>query len=88
VREAEEQKPALRISHIVYGREKRGTRVYYLIDPQGRGAEKAVPGTVVLTRWRKRRFPGHVSGDCWLGPNQWCTVPLVFWNNANKILQP
>lgn len=43
MREAEEQKPVLRISHIVYGRETSGKRVYYLVDPQGKGEKKPFP---------------------------------------------
>ncbi len=59
-----EAKPALRISHIVYGREASGHRVTYLVDPQGRGTARAVPETVVLRRWRQRQFPGHrFSGE-------------------------
>lgn len=85
MREAEEQKPALRISHIVYGRESRGNRVYYLVDPKGKGEEKAIPETVVLKRWRKRRFPGYVFGGCRLSPNLWRAIPLVFGDNTGRI---
>ena len=52
-------KPALRISHIVYGRMAVKNRVHYLIDPKGKGSEHAVPESVVLKRWRKRQFPNH-----------------------------
>lgn len=85
MRETEEQKPALRISHIVYGRESRGNRVVYLVDPKGRGEDKDIPETVVLRRWRMRRFPGHVFGGCRLSPNLWRAIPLVFGDNADKI---
>ena len=50
------KKPALRISTIVYGREHRGKRVYYLVDHRGLGTEKAIPEEVVFKRWRKRVF--------------------------------
>ena len=45
--------PSLRISHIVYGRELRGNRVYYLVDPKGGGTNKKVAESVVLYRWRR-----------------------------------
>ena len=32
-----QKKPAIRISHIAYGRERRGSRVVYLVDPTGAG---------------------------------------------------
>ena len=35
-----DQKTSLKISNIVYGREKVGTRVLYLVDQKGKGIEK------------------------------------------------
>lgn len=51
-------RPKLQISNLVYGREKRGSRVWYQIDPMGIEPEKGVPETVVLKRWRKRKHGG------------------------------
>jgi hypothetical protein len=45
---AEDRKPSLRISSIVFGRELRGTRVFYLVDPKGQGTVKKVAESVVL----------------------------------------
>jgi hypothetical protein len=65
------KKPALRISRIVYGRERVGTKVKYLIDPKGQGDKKEIPEKVVLIRWRKRVFPGYTFSGDRLGPNIW-----------------
>ena len=40
----------LRISNIVYGRQSDGTRVKYLVNPQGQGDEWTIPENVVLRR--------------------------------------
>ena len=39
----DQKKPSLKISNIVYGREKVGTRVLYLVDQKGKGIEKKMP---------------------------------------------
>lgn len=85
MREKEDQKPALRISHIVYGREGAGNRVHYLVDPKGKGDEKAIPETVALKRWRKRRLSGYAFGGCRLGPNLWRAVAMAFPFEAERI---
>ena len=72
-----EKKPTLRISHIVYGRERRGNRVVYHLDPKGEGTEKAIAEQVVLHRWRRRVFPGHTFSGARLSPNLWRALPLV-----------
>jgi hypothetical protein len=72
-----EKKPTLRISHIVYGRERRGNRVVYLLDPKGEGAEKSIAEQVVLHRWRRREFPGYTFSGARLSPNLWRALPLV-----------
>ena len=73
-----QKKPALRISHIVHGREKRGNRVVYLVDPTGAGEEKKSAEQVVLYRWRRRVFPGHSFAGGRLNPGLWRTVHKVF----------
>lgn len=70
--------PALRISHIVRGREHAGNRVLYFVDPAGSGAEKAVPETVVLKRWRQRRETAYVFGGARLSPTLWRAVDAAF----------
>jgi hypothetical protein len=71
------KKPALRISTIVYGRENRGKRVYYLVDHRGRGTEKAIPEEVVLKRWRKRVFTGFTFHGDRLQPNCWQAIDVL-----------
>ncbi|NCV87605.1 MAG: hypothetical protein EBW14_17480, partial [Oxalobacteraceae bacterium] len=71
------KKPALRISTIVYGRENRGNRVYYLVDHRGLGTEKAIPEEVVLKRWRKRVFTGFTFHGDRLQPNCWQAIDVL-----------
>ena len=66
-----EAKPALRISHIVYKRVTEGNRVQYLIDPQGVVQTTAIPEQVVLKRWRRRIFAGHVFKGARLSATVW-----------------
>lgn len=82
-----EAKPALRISHIVYGRQPSGNRVFYLVDPKGQGDERAVPETVVLKRWRKRQFPGHMFSGERLSSTLWRAVGRAFGANASVLCQ-
>lgn len=81
------KKPPLRISHIVYGREKRDKRVYYLVDPKGEGTEKKIAEQVVLLRWRKRAFPNHTFSGSRLSPGVWRTLPSVLGSDPTKWLQ-
>jgi hypothetical protein len=76
--------PSLRISHIVYGRELRGNRVFYLVDPKGGGTDKKVAESVVLHRWRRRVFVGFTFSGSRLGPNFWRTLPVVFGDNPKQ----
>lgn len=66
-----EAKPALRISHIVYKRIAEGNRVRYLIDPKGIDQTTAIPEQVVLKRWRRRIFAGHVFKGARLSATVW-----------------
>lgn len=80
-----EAKPALRISHFVYGRQASGKRVYYLVDPKGTGDERAVAESVVLKRWRKRQFAGHTFSGERLSPTLWRAVAKAFGTNAKAL---
>jgi len=78
-------KPSLRISHIVYGRSSSGNRVTYLLDPNGIADQRAVPESVVLARWRKRKFPGYTFSGSRLSSTLWRAVIEAFGNNAKII---
>ena len=80
-----EAKPALRISHIVYGRQASGNRVFYLVDPKGAGDERAVPESVVLKRWRKRQFPSHTFSGERLSSTLWRAVAKAFGTQTKAI---
>jgi hypothetical protein len=80
-----EAKPALRISHIVYGRQASGNRVLYLVDPKGQGEERAVAESVVLKRWRKRQFPGHTFSGERLSSTLWRAVAKAFGTKAKAL---
>lgn len=75
-------KPALRISHTVHGRQLVGNRLYYLVDPKGQGDLRAVPETVVLRRWRMRKFPGHTFSGIRLSSTLWRAVGLALGSDA------
>lgn len=80
-----EAKPALRISHIVYGRQASGNRVQYLVDPKGQGEERAVAESLVLRRWRKRQFPGHTFSGERLSSTLWRAVAKAFGTKAKAM---
>lgn len=82
---------ALRISHIVRGRERRGNRVVYFCDPAGVETRKSVAEAVVLYRWRRRRLEGYAFKGARLSPNLWKAVAAVFpaeptawWDTSEK----
>jgi len=77
--------PALRISHIVYGRENTGTRVRYFIDPTGKGGPKEIPENVVLKRWRQRKMENHSFHGCRLSPNLWRAIGRAYGNKGDSI---
>jgi hypothetical protein len=78
-------KPSLRISHIVYGRIASGNRVTYLIDPSGTDEKRAIPETVVLSRWRKRKFPGYVFSGSRLSSTFWRGITAAFGTDSRSI---
>ncbi len=86
-------KPALRVSHLVYGRETRGQRVVYCKDPDPRCLNKAVSEAVVLHRWRHRKLTGHVFSGARLLPHVWRAIASAFpdkaetwWMNDEKAI--
>ena len=75
----EPRAPALRISHIVCGRENRDGRVFYLVDPGGESLQKDIPEEVVLWRWRRRKRPvDYRFGGERLSPNVWRAMAIAF----------
>jgi hypothetical protein len=68
----------LRVSNVVYGRTRRGNRVYYLLDHKGEGGAAGVPESVILHRWRRRRKDGYTFSGARLAPNLWRTFSQVF----------
>jgi len=78
-----EKKPSLRISHIVHGRERRGNRVVYILDPSESGTEKGIAEQVVLHRWRRRRFPGYTFSGARLSPTLWRALPLALGEDTS-----
>jgi len=77
--------PALRISNVVRGRANEDGRVRYLVDPDGKGDERAIPEDVVLKRWRRRVMTGHTFHGCRLGPNLWRAIANAFGTDAQAI---
>lgn len=75
----EPRAPALRISHIVSGREHRRGKVYYFLDPDCKSSAKGIPERVALWRWRRRKRPEgyHFGGDR-LSPNVWRAMAVAF----------
>jgi hypothetical protein len=80
----DQKKPPLRISHIVYGREHRGNRVYYLVDSKSEGTKKKIPEKVVLHRWRKRVFDGFTFSGDRLNPGLWRVLPNVLGDDPAR----
>ena len=77
--------PALRISNVVYGRERREDgRVTYLINGNSDEA-RAIPEEIVLKRWRSRKHANKSFKGFRLSPNFWRAIGLAFGKNAEKI---
>jgi len=77
--------PALRISNVVYGRERRKDgRVTYLLNINS-DEPRAIPEQIVLKRWRMREFVHSVARGFRLSPNFWRAIGITLGNNAKKI---
>ncbi len=69
----------------MYGRIASGNRVTYLIDSSGTDEKRAIPETVVLSRWRKRKFPGYVFSGSRLSSTFWRAIAAAFGTDARSI---
>jgi len=77
--------PALRISNVVNGRERRKDgRVTYLLNINS-DEPRAIPEQIVLKRWRMREFVHSVARGFRLSPNFWRAIGIALGNNAKKI---
>ena len=77
--------PALRISNVVYGRERREDgRVTYLINGNSDEA-RAIAEEIVLKRWRSRKQANKSFKGFRLSPNFWRAIGLALGKNAEKI---
>ena len=81
---ASEKMPSLRISHIVYGRQKIDSRVVYLVDEKGNGEGRKIAEQVVLHRWRRRKFEGFSFSGARLSPNLWRVLPLALGDQVEN----
>ena len=77
--------PALRISNVVYGRERRKDgRVAYLLKSNS-DEPRAIPEEIVLKRWRSRKQAKKSFKGFRLSPNFWRAINLALGANAEKI---
>ena len=78
--------PALVISNVVYGRERREDgRVVYFLDNKSLEGKKVIPEKIVLKRWRKREFVYGVARGFRLSPNFWRAISIALGKDALKI---
>ncbi|MDB9786151.1 VRR-NUC domain-containing protein [Amylibacter sp.] len=78
--------PALVISNVVYGRERREDgRVIYFLDNKSLEGKKVIPEKIVLKRWRKREFVYGVARGFRLSPNFWRAISIALGKDALKI---
>ena len=77
--------PALRISNVVYGRERREDgRVTYLLNGNSDGT-RAIPEEIVAKRWRTRKQANKSFKGFRLSPNFWRAIGVALGKNAEKI---
>lgn len=76
--------PPLGVSIIVAGREKRGTRVYFFVDPKGGGVVKKIAEQIVLHRWRRQNSRLLQFSGARLGPKVWRTLPMILDRDPGK----
>ena len=84
--------PALRISNIVKGRERRPDgRVVYYLDPLGENGDpankKLIPEKIVLQRWKLRSNETTRFSGMRLSPNIWKSLKIALGSDYRRILQ-
>ena len=72
----DQKKPSLRISNIVYGREKVVLECFTSWI-RGKGREKNAEA-VILHRWRRRVKKGYSFSGAKLNPKIWRLLPTTF----------
>ena len=77
----------LSISTIVYGRHNNGTRVTYLLDPEGAGNTMAIPEEIVLRRWKAKEHTAYTHHGARLNPNVWRAVLQMLGSDTALWLQ-
>ena len=77
----------LSISTIVYGRLNIGTRVTYLLDPEGAGDARAIPEEIILRRWKGKEHSAFTHHGTRLNPNVWRAVLQMLGSDTSLWLQ-
>tara|TARA_B100000767_G_C19762053_1_gene535624 strand:+ start:88 stop:705 length:618 start_codon:yes stop_codon:yes gene_type:complete len=78
--------PALYISNVVYGRERRKDgRVIYFPNNKLLEGQKVIPEKIILKRWRMREFAHNVARGFRLSPNFWRAISIALGKDALKI---
>jgi hypothetical protein len=73
----------LSISTVVRGRHNNGTRVTYLLDPEGVGDARAIPEEIVLRRWKVKEHSAYTHHGTRLNPNVWRAVQQMLGRDAS-----
>lgn len=71
MREALSNSPSLRIARVVYGKERRGNRLLYLLAASPAPGPKGIAEKVVLYRWCQRALSGYTFKGVRLPPSLW-----------------
>jgi hypothetical protein len=77
----------LGISTIVHGRHNNGTRVTYLLDPEGAGDARAIPEEIILRRWKGKEHAAYTHHGTRLNPNVWRAVQQMLGRDTSLWLQ-
>jgi hypothetical protein len=77
----------LSISTVVRGRHNNGTRVTYLLDPEGAGDARAIPEEIILRRWKGKEHAAYTHHGTRLNPNVWRAVQQMLGRDASLWLR-
>jgi hypothetical protein len=77
----------LSISTIVHGRHNNGTRVTYLLDPEGAGDAREIPEEIVLRRWKVKEHSAYTHHGTRLNPNVWRAVQQMLGRDTSSWLR-